>query len=79
VRNIATPLAAVILMTVAVEVGRLLTQQFHPLERLVVTVTLGAVTYVFFLLYIDRKLTAEFRAIAFELFAPLRPRAMFRA
>jgi PST family polysaccharide transporter len=79
VKNIATPLLAVIVMTVVVAAGLTLTQHFAPLERLVVTIAVGAAIYTFFLLFMDRKLTTEFKTIAVELLAPSTPRASFRA
>jgi hypothetical protein len=66
-------------MTVVVAAGLTLTQHFAPLERLVVTIAVGAAIYTFFLLFMDRKLTTEFKTIAVELLAPSTPRASFRA
>jgi O-antigen/teichoic acid export membrane protein len=77
--NIARPTLAVMFMTLGVTVGRTLTQPWAPLERLFVTVTMGAAVYISFLLFMDRKLTSELKTIALELFASSTPRAISRA
>lgn len=77
--NIATPTLAVMFMTLGVTVGGTLTQPWAPLERLFVSVTMGAAVYSVVLLFLDRKLTSELKAIALELFASSTPRAISRA
>jgi teichuronic acid exporter len=79
VQNISTPLLATIVMTVVLVVGGTLTQQFTPLERLIVNITVGGTTYMFFLLLVDKKLTNEFKTIVHELLTPSAARQASRA
>jgi O-antigen/teichoic acid export membrane protein len=76
--NIATPILAVMFMMLVVTVIRILTEPLGPLERLFVTVPVGAAVYTFFLLLMDRNLTTELKTIAFALFASTTPRAISR-
>jgi teichuronic acid exporter len=79
VQNIITPLVATVVMTLVLAVARTLTQQFTPVERFLVNISLGAGTYLFFLLLIDKKLTNEFKTIARELLTPSAARQTSRA
>lgn len=77
--NISAPFFATVLMVGVVAGSHSLTQEYLPIERLCLTVTAGAVTYVISLLSFDRSLTTEFKTIARELLAPSTARQTSRA